>query len=447
MSPSPAATQDPVALASLTFLRNLLEHYPRRDFSIRCWDGSEWAAEAGQPERFTLVLRHPGTLRRMFWPPKMLTLCEAFLHEDIDLEGDLEAFWALIQYLYVEGLPRGMLERKRVQQQLATIPDSGPPRQGRRTAQLHGAPSSVERDRQAISSHYDVSNDFYALWLDRRMVYSCAYFTDPDVDLDQAQEDKLDYICRKLRLQPGERLLDIGCGWGGLISHAARHYGIEAVGITISQAQAELANERIRQAGLSHCCRAELCDYRQLQGRECFDKIVSVGMFEHVGESMLPVYFRQAWQLLKPGGVFLNHAIALHVGDPLPVGLPFNYLYIFPDSQLEPISTTLRVAESTGFELRDVECLREHYILTLRHWQERLLNQADKVRQLTSVFTYRVYRLYLAAAIFGFVIGQPTIYQSLLVKPQDGRSGLPLTRADWYRPLGYERGGQARKVA
>src|SRR5262249_46697667 len=158
----------------------------------------------------------------------------------------------------------------------------------------------------------------------------------------------------------------------------------------------------------------------------------------YVGESMLPVYSRQAWQLLKPGGVFLNHAIALHVGDPLPVGLPFNYLYIFPDSQLEPISTTLRVAEATGFELRDVECLCEPYILALRHWQERLINQADKVRQLTTEFTYR---LYLAAAIFGFVIGQPTIYQFLLVKPQDGRSGLPLTQADWYRPFGHEHRG------
>src|SRR5262249_22206875 len=147
----------------------------------------------------------------------------------------------------------------------------------------------------------------------------------------------------------------------------------------------------------------------------------------HVGESMLPVYSRQAWQLLKPGGVFLNHVIALHIGDPLPVGLPFNYLYIFPDGQLEPISTTLRVAEATGFELRDVECLREHYILRGRHWEGRLITQADKVRQRTSEFTYRVYRLSLAAAIFGFVIAQPTISQSLLVKPQDGRSGLPLT--------------------
>lgn len=417
------------AQASLAFLQDLLRDYPAQDLAVRAWDGSMWSMSP-RP-RFTLLLTHPASVRRMFSPPKMLTLCEAYLYGDLDVEGDIERFWALMEYLFVRGLPRRRMERKRIQQELQAIPEQAL-HYDRQVPRMSGEFASIDRTRQAISSHYDVSNDFYKLWLDPRMVYSCAYFTRPDQDIAQAQEQKLDYICRKLRLRSGDRLLDIGCGWGGLIRYAAEHYGVEATGITISQAQAELARERIRQAGLSSRCRVELCDYRELKGIALFDKMVSVGMFEHVSEPMLETYFQQAWRLLRPGGVFLNHAISLHLGPVMPVGTPFVYLYIFPDSQLQAVSSSLRLAETTGFEVRDVECLREHYELTTRAWLRRLEARADEARRITSELTYRVYRLYLAMSAYAFHLGQPSIHQSLLSKPDQGASGLPLTRADWY---------------
>ncbi|HET9918535.1 MAG TPA: cyclopropane-fatty-acyl-phospholipid synthase family protein, partial [Ktedonobacteraceae bacterium] len=265
-----------------------------------------------------------------------------------------------------------------------------------------------------------------------RMVYSCAYFATPDDDLDTAQQRKLDYLCRKLRLQPGERLLDIGCGWGGLVIYAAQHYGVEAYGITLSQPQAELAQQRIREAGLTDRCRVEMRDYREVQEREAFAKIVSVGMFEHVGEALLSTYFQQAWQLLQPGGVFLNHGIASNGTQRAQTETSFNQKYVFPDGELVPISTTLRVAELSGFEVRDVESLREHYALTLRHWVRRLEAHAQEARRATDDVTYRIWRLYISGSIYAFLTGRANIYQTLLAKPEHGNSRLPLTRGDWY---------------
>jgi cyclopropane-fatty-acyl-phospholipid synthase len=432
MSPATTPGLDPATRASLAFLHDLFAGYPPADVAVRTRDGAGWRQSASP--RFTIVLNHPAAARRMFSPPKLLSLCEAYLYGDIDVEGDIEGFWQLTEYLFVKGAPPGRLERKRIQQELAGVPEDGPARPERRAPKMTGEFTSLERDRQAISSHYDVSNDFYELWLDERMIYSCAYFTSPEQGIDTAQEQKLDLICRKLRLRPGEKLLDIGCGWGGLICHAAERYGVDATGITISAAQAELARERIRAAGLASRCRVELCDYRELSGEGRFDKLVSVGMFEHVTEAMQRTYFEQARALLRPGGVFLNHAIALHLGPVMPVGTPFVYLYIFPDSQLQPISGSLRAAELVGFEVRDVECLREHYELTCRLWRQRLEARAEEARRRTSDLTYRIYRLYLAMSSYSFRIGQPTIYQSLLAKPLDGRCGLPLTREDWYAP-------------
>jgi len=304
---------------------------------------------------------------------------------------------------------------------------------GRQPAKLRGELHSIERDRQAVTYHYNVPNDFYALWLDQRMVYSCAYFETADEELDAAQERKLDYLCRKLRLRPGERLLDIGCGWGGLVIHAAQRYGVEALGITLSQNQAMLANERIAQAGLQNRCRVEARDYRELNNTNGFDKLVSVGMFEHVGESRLPLYFRHAWQLLRPGGVFLNHGIAQRATDPRPQDPTFLDRYVFPDSELVPVSATLRFAEEAAFEVRDVESLREHYIFTLRHWARRLELHRDQAFQVVDETTYRVWQLYLHGSAYAFAVGLLNIYQVLLLKPDSGRSGLPLTRKDWYR--------------
>jgi cyclopropane-fatty-acyl-phospholipid synthase len=274
--------------------------------------------------------------------------------------------------------------------------------------------------------------EFYALWLDERMVYSCAYFAAPEEDLDNAQERKLDYICRKLRLRPGERLLDIGCGWGGLIIHAAHRYGVRALGITLSEPQAEMANERIRRAGLAESCRVEVRDYWEIEDRHGYDKLVSVGMFEHVGEARLPEYFLRAHRLLRPGGVFLNHGISTNPITPVRRGPTFVSRYVFPDGELVPIATTLGAAEGRGFEVRDMESLREHYALTLGHWVRRLEARSDEARRITDETTYRVWRLYMSGSAHGFRTRRLNIYQTLLSKTELGESGLPLTRADWY---------------
>jgi cyclopropane-fatty-acyl-phospholipid synthase len=312
------------------------------------------------------------------------------------------------------------------------LPANNRAHKNRRPANFSGSLHSRERDRQAISYHYDLPAEFYALWLDQRMVYSCAYFATPEEDLDSAQERKLDYICRKLRLCRGERLLDIGCGWGGLIMRAAAHYGVEAVGITLSAPQAELARQRLRESGLSDRCRVEVSDYRDIEHGQLYDKIVSVGMFEHVGEAFLPEYFNRAYELLRPGGVFLNHGIA-YSATYHRRGPSFSERYVFPDGEMVPINTTIRAAELSGFEVRDIESLREHYELTLHHWVRRLEAHAEQARGISDDTTYRIWRLYMAGSAHGFRTGRLNVYQTLLVKPRQGGSGLPLTREDWYR--------------
>jgi cyclopropane-fatty-acyl-phospholipid synthase len=298
---------------------------------------------------------------------------------------------------------------------------------------LKGKRHSIERDRQAVTYHYDVSNDFYALFLDKNLIYSCAYFQTPEEALDIAQERKLDYICRKLRLRPGQRLLDIGCGWGGLVIHAAKYYGVDATGITLSQPQADLANERIATAGLSDRCRVLVRDYREVDEPGGYDALASVGMFEHVGEKMLPTYFSRAWDLLIPGGVFLNHGITRRFDTPAHNERSFSDAYVFPDGELTPISASLHTAEEAGFEVRDVESLREHYMLTLRQWVSRLEEHYDQALQYVDEPTYRVWRLFMSGSAYGFDVGQLNLHQALLVRPgKDGRSGIPLTRADWY---------------
>ncbi|HVO80816.1 MAG TPA: cyclopropane-fatty-acyl-phospholipid synthase family protein [Terriglobales bacterium] len=410
---------------SRRYLDELLAGYPRRDFQIRFWNGSLWGTE--QHPRFTLVFNRPAALRQFLSSPDELSLGEAYLRDDFDIEGDIEAALDLAHYLVNRhpGASAGPV--------LVTVFGQPVSRDetGRQPASLAGTPHSRGRDRQAISYHYDLPPDFYALWLDRRMLYSSAYFASPDDDLDAAQERKLEFICRKLRLRPGESLLDIGCGWGGLVMYAAERFGVQAHGITLSVPQAEMARQRIQAAGLQDRCRVEVCDYRDLQGTR-YDKIVSVGMVEHVGEAQLPEYFGRTRDLLQPQGVFLNHGIAASATIRRP-GRSFSERYVFPDSELVPIHTTLRAAEDSGFEMRDVESLREHYALTLHHWLRRLEAHAAEARHITNDATYRTWRLYMAGAGYGFRTGRFNLYQTLLVKPESGKSGLPLTRDDWYR--------------
>ena len=354
---------------------------------------------------------------------------EAYIYDDFDILGDIEAAFDLADYLLTH--ERGAGESFDLSARLEKLPESDSPRGDLRLVEFGGKVHTKDRDRQVISYHYDMPAEFYALWLDERMMYSCAYFSKPDEGLDSAQERKLDYICRKLRLRPGERLLDIGCGFAGLIMHAVAHYGVHAVGITLSVRQAEVARQRLREAAMNDRCRVEVSDYRDIDHELQYDKIVSVGMFEHVGEAHLPEYFSRAWDLLRPGGVFLNHGIS-YSATYRRRGPSFTDRYVFPDGEPVPISTSLRAAELSGFELRDVESLREHYALTLHHWVQRLEAHREEACRIADDTTYRIWRLYMAGSAHGFRSGRLNVYQTLLAKPVRGHSGLPLTRADWY---------------
>lgn len=424
-----------------------------RTFSIRFWDQSE-SPSAGPP-RFTLVLKHPGALRRMFSPPIELSAGEAYIYGDFDIEGDLYGFYELLDVLLSRNFtPTGAARLVRDIQQL---PNSGPDHDiVRQPARLHGRPHSKERDLEAIRFHYNVSNEFYSLWLDQNMQYSCGYFPTGNEDLDTAQAKKIEHICRKLRLKTGERLLDIGCGWGGLAIAAAQNYGVSSVGVTLSDRQASFAQEKVIQLGLGERVRIEMCDYRDLEG-ESFDKIVSVGMFEHVGRTHLPEYFTQAYRLLKPGGLFLNHGIARR-SQPADLSLlkgldndkrtlrpvqgyferkvlglgSFSQHYIFPDGELVPVSEANLIAEASGFEVRDVENLREHYALTLRNWVQRLEKHHEQADALVGESVYRTWRLYMSFCAVQFENWQIAVDQSLLAKPSRGKVSLPMNRADLY---------------
>ena len=291
-----------------TVLAALFGEPNQRSFDVRFWDD---AVDRGSHSQYTLVLNRPAALRRMLLPPNEMSIVESFISGDVDIDGSMEAASNLTEA--IGGRLRSPLAIVRLVRLVVGLPGQAEddladirfPEHARKLGPRH----TPVRDAAAIHYHYDVGNEFYKLWLDRRMVYSCAYFRSAEDSLDVAQEAKLDLICRKLRLKPGERLLDIGCGWGGLIMYAAEHYGVDATGITLSENQAKLARERIQQAGLGNRCRVAIRDYRTLNASDAYDKISSVGMIEHVGASHLAVYFDSAFRALKPGGLFMNHGI------------------------------------------------------------------------------------------------------------------------------------------
>ncbi|MDB4874414.1 MAG: SAM-dependent methyltransferase [Gemmatimonadetes bacterium] len=384
----------------------------------------------------------------MLLPPSELAIAEAYLLGDVDIEGDIEAAASLGDVAVGRiGSAGGAARLLRHVLALPADDDDAPAPSRMHVARRllrFGRRHSSRRDAQAVRFHYDVGNDFYALWLDRQMVYSCGYFEQGDETLDEAQEAKLDYVCRKLRLGAGEHLLDIGCGWGALVIHAARRYGARATGITLSEQQAAYARARIEREGLAACVTIEVRDYRELEGDGRYDKIASVGMVEHVGIQRLPDYFAAAYRALKPGGLFLNHGIvSVDRGRQRPLLDPlwrrlwkrdqFIHQYVFPDGDLVPTAAVLESAEREGFEVRDVESLREHYVATLRNWVRRLEQHEDEARATVGDVVYRVWRLYMSASAHGFHIGRIGVVQSLLAK-QDaaGRVPLPPSRADLY---------------
>jgi cyclopropane-fatty-acyl-phospholipid synthase len=414
------------------FLHQLIGGYSPRDFAVRFWDDTTLEPDAGQTAQFTLVLQHPGALRQMFWPFNKAAGGEAYIYNDVDIEGNVEAFFNFIGHLRARR--PSPWQGVKLLLELLRMPKSAKPRTGRQAAQLTGKKRSLERDRRAIQYHYDdPPTEFFGLFLDPLYQYTCGFFANADEDLNTAQERKVDYICRKLRLQPGEKLVDFGCGWGGLITHAARNYGVEAVGVSLSKRQIDVANGLIHDMGLRGRCRVEYMDYRQFPETEQFDKAVSVGFCEHIGEQSMPTFFGKVWRLLRPNGLYLHHAITLQpLFTPFRTSEEFGRRYVFPDGDLASITNTQQQLAAAGLEIRDVESLREHYVLTLQHWLARLESNHEKVVQLTDEVTYRVFRIYFAASADAFTAGRLNIYQTLVAKTQDAMSGLPLTRTDWH---------------
>ncbi|WP_024795652.1 SAM-dependent methyltransferase [Tomitella biformata] len=406
---------------------------------VRCWDGSE-AGPADSAARVEFTSRR--ALRRILWSPNELGLARAYVAGDLEVHGDLFAL------LDVPGLIAGIGEYRvrgmrpaavgRAAWTLLRLGGVGLPPRPPAVEMRHGrsAKHSESRDSLTVSQHYDVGNEFYRLLLGPSMVYSCGYWEGSAGTLDDAEEAKCDLICRKLGLKPGMRLLDVGCGWGSMAIHAAQNYGVDVVGVTLSQEQVEWAKMAVADAGLTDRVEVRLQDYREVDDGP-YDAISSIGMAEHVGLANQPIYARQMFGLLNPGGRLLNHAIA-SVG-PLPekpARTPsFIDNYVFPDGEILPLSKTVDALERAGLEVRDCDGLREHYALTLRAWVENLRGNWDEAVRLVGTERARTWLLYLAASALGFEApDRLTINQVLAVRPMDsGVSGMPTTRREWYR--------------
>lgn len=398
-------------------------------FAVRLWSGERIGPEGG-PE---LVINDPQAIRRIAFRPKLDSVIEMWVSGQVDVQNgnlfDLVALGTRTKLKHrLKDLPKLQL--------LADMP-----------AVLFGKPSEDSRlsgdnpfdpgsSKEAISHHYDISNEFYALFLDKGMVYTCGYFKDWSNGIDQAQYDKLDHICRKLRLQPGETLLDIGCGWGSMLIHAAKHYGVTGHGVSLSEAQTDLARERIRAEGLEDRITIEIKSYEALDGT--FDKISSIGMFEHVGSANYETYFSTVGRLLKPGGLYMHHAISRRAkrGKKAFRRKSAEHLalvkYIFPGGELDHLGMSIENLEGHGFEIHDVENLREHYGRTCRLWAERLEARFDEAIKEVGAPKARLWLLYLTGCALAFERGTVQINQTLASKRVRGPSGLPPTRADLY---------------
>ena len=402
--------------------------------AMRCWDGSR----LGPPDATcTLVVRSPLALRRLLWCPNELGVARAYVAGELDVEGDIFAGFAALRGVAAgedesAGVGLDAAGWARAAAASARLGVLGPPlRPPREEARLRGRRHSPGRDSAAVSHHYDVSNEFYRLVLGPSLTYSCAYFTAPDRTLEEAQEAKHALIAAKLGLAPGMRLLDVGCGWGGMVLHAARHHGVSAVGITLSHEQARLARQRVADAGLAGRIEVRVQDYRAVSDGP-FDAISSIGMFEHVGLARLREYFAVLHRLLPPGGRLLNHAISRPSGRPSLDRHSFMGRYVFPDGELHEVGTVVSGMQALGFEVRDVESLREHYALTLRSWVANLDGAWDQAQASAGPARARIWRLYTAASALNFEAGRTSVHQVLGVREEaGGRSGMPLTRAEW----------------
>lgn len=388
----------------------LCRHVTDASFAVRYWDGDQVNYGRG-PAEFTLILKNQTAIAQLFGNIK-LRVAEAYSAGDIDIEGDLQRFVRL-----------GFLMD-------SALPSLGAARKAILAITSLWARNNRRRARQNAVRHYDLGNDFFKLWLDRRMVYSCAYFRRPDDDIDKAQAQKLEYLCAKLRLLPGERLLDLGCGWGALAIHAARSRGAHVVGITLSEEQLSEARARISKLGLGNRIELRLQDYREVPEVEAFDKIVSVGMFEHVGRKHILDYFRQTARLLKPGGIGILHTIGRMRPGPLH---PWIRKYIFPGAYVPSLAELADGMATFKLNIVDVENLRLHYGYTLDRWAAAFERHADQVRSMFDERFVRMWRMYLCSSAAAFRFGPLNLWQ--IIHSKGAINDLPLTRDYMYSTM------------
>jgi cyclopropane-fatty-acyl-phospholipid synthase len=401
---------------------------------IRCWDGSR-AGPASAQWQLNVVNRRG--LRRLLWAPNELGFARAYVSGDIDIEGDLLAGLDFLEQMSDPSRGPGVRTDAEMKKTLAKaalrlgiigLPPKPPAEE---VKQARGHRHEKRRDAAAISHHYDVGNDFYRIVLGESMTYSCGYWAQPGEDLTAAQYAKCDLVARKLGLTAGMRVLDVGCGWGTFALHAARNYGVHVVGVTLSHEQAEYASKRMVAESVAERVRIRVQDYRDVYDGP-FDAISSIGMAEHVGVALLPTYAAQLYALLRPQGRLLNHAIARRPGKRAGFSkTSFIDRYVFPDGELEPMATMIEALEGAGFEIRDVESLREHYALTLRAWVANLEANWEEAVALSSAGRARVWRLFMAGSALGFRANRLGVNQILAVKcDARGHNGMPITRTD-----------------
>jgi cyclopropane-fatty-acyl-phospholipid synthase len=407
-------------------LGSVFKHYNGAPFAIRFSDDSRWYSHHGKAT-FELCLRTEDAWNALSRTPDEVSLGTRYVNGEIDVEGDLYAALRAmpqIEEAIAHSIPASVVAIRNLAAELGD-------HLGRL---LHlGALHSHKRDAAAISQHYDKPSEFYELFLGPSMVYSCAYFRSWEETLDEAQRNKMDLICRKLGLEPQESFLDIGCGWGSLVLHAAERYSAAARGVSLSKEQVAYGQRRIAAHGQAERCEVSWSDFRDLEdGGVQFDKIASVGMVEHVGEKYIAAYFREAHKLLRCGGLFLNHGITRSASSPH-TRRSFIDRFVFPDGELLTLSQMIAAAESAGFEVRDVEDLREHYEETLHRWVQGLTEHEHEAATLCDAKTFRIWRLYMAGSAEAFRCGDIAIHQLLLSKNDCGQSSATRVRAAWYK--------------
>jgi cyclopropane-fatty-acyl-phospholipid synthase len=437
-----AADKEAKQLAAAKSLAGALADKLDLDLWLTLWDGSNLPLGRNVTSRREIRISDPGVIATMLRRPSLDTLIQLYVARRIDFEGG-----TLVDFGQEFTKPKGGVKFKNLPK-IALLKGLTPflfaatdaPRDvGGFEGEITGKNRKITDNKAYIQFHYDLSNDFYALFLDPEMVYSCAYYTDWDNGVEQAQRDKLDMICRKLRLKPGDTMLDIGCGWGGLVCHAAKTYGVKAHGITLSEEQLAFAREKVARLGLEDLVTLELKDYMLAEGR--YDKIASIGMYEHIGLKNIPAYMAKVRSLLNDDGVFLNHAISRRAHKPKGGLLPQRMRpekkaiakYIFPGGELDDIGHSVSAMEIAGFEVHDVEGWREHYARTCKLWCERLTANKEQAVALIGEEKYRIWVAYLAGVSLAFSRGTLRLFQTVATKSAKGKSPLPPTRADLYR--------------